>query len=73
MIPCSVTSRWRMSGVSSLLVSSDPVLDLYPLEDYVRTLLAGQLPSFWYPSGDNFGTFAWPSREEIESLLVSVG
>jgi len=24
----------------------------------------------WYPSGDNFGTFAWPSREEIESLLV---
>ena len=23
-----------------------------------------------YPSGDNFGTFPWPSREEIESLLV---
>ena len=23
-----------------------------------------------YPSQDNFGTFAWPTRDEIESLLV---
>ena len=23
-----------------------------------------------YPSGDNFETFSWPSRDEIESLLV---
>ncbi len=27
---------------------------------------------FWYPRVDEFGTFRWPTREEIERLLVSV-
>jgi hypothetical protein len=30
-------------------------------------------PVSWYPLVDNFGIFQWPSRGEIERLLMPVG
>jgi hypothetical protein len=43
--------------------------DLSPRESSTEADLAGQVSNY-YPSVDAFGTVQWPSREEIQVLLV---
>lgn len=41
-----------------------------PKRPNIQKVVGKNAYHFLYPSGDNFGTFSWPGREEIESLLV---